>query len=145
MSKQPRKEAKPSEKTGTVSWDCSFCLCNVLVKISTWIFKQSYSRVRTEKTQSVSAETQLPSTLQNNLYENIRIPVTLKYQSYSSFIRPYVIHLFYKWQLEQKLEQPHCSHILEGVTVLHQSTQMTESLSPFYILYLAVSTFGTYK
>lgn len=33
-----------------------------------------------------------------------------KYQSYLSFIRPYVTHSFYKWQLEQKLEQPHCSH-----------------------------------
>lgn len=52
-----------------------------------------------------------------------------QYQSYSNFIRPHVKHLFYKWQLEQKLEQPHCSHILEGVT-------MTESLFPFYILYL---------
>lgn len=46
------------------------------------------------------------------------------------------MHLFYKQQLEQKLEQPHCSHILEGDTMFHKSTQTTESLFPFYILCL---------
>lgn len=46
-----------------------------------------------------------PSTLQNNLYENIRIPVTLKWQNINP-IRvssdPMLYNLFYKWQLEQK-------------------------------------------
>lgn len=46
-----------------------------------------------------------PSTLQNNLYENIRIPVTLKWQNINPIrvsLDPMLYNLFYKWQLEQK-------------------------------------------
>lgn len=78
----PARKQNP-QKTQHSQWGLQL-LCNALVKISTWIClcqHQSYSRVGTAKTQSPRAETQMPSTLQNNLYEKIRISVTLKWQN----------------------------------------------------------------
>lgn len=136
----PARKQNP-QKTQHSQWGLQL-LCNALVKISTWIClcqHQSYSRVGTAKTQSPSAETQMPSTLQNNLYEKIRISVTLKWQNINPIRVSLDLMLYFYYtnsNWKKKIREPHCSHILEGVTMFHKSTQTTESLSPFYTLNL---------